>query len=209
MNAPPLRRVFRFSLRGLFVGVTILAIWLGVISHRARQERAAIHELTQAGASFLFDDQYDDHRRWFTTWLHGVVGGEFFRTVRTVGYGGAPRPLVDDDLMPLYKLTTLTGLYIDPLLGDGDYKGHKGFEPRCGSFTKQGLSELGKLTSLTYLEVVSKEIDDDILLAWQSLVNLETLRLGTPSLTPDAILRFQEAVPQCKVEVDKSAVFGW
>ena len=202
------RRVLRFSLRGLLIAVTILSIWLGVISNRARVQRAAVEELKQAGARIGFENKQP-----FGAWVHGFLGDEYGRIVWGVGYAGARRELVDDDLKPLSELTSLRVLYLDPILHveieRGTFREKRGFEPRCGSFTKEGLSGLGKLTSLTELWVVSKEIDDDVLLAWQSLVNLKTLNVGTPSLSADGIRRFQEAVPQCKIKVDDSAVFWW
>jgi hypothetical protein len=202
-----LRRFFRFSLRWLFVGVTILSVWLGVVSHRARQQRAAVEELRSAGANVGFKDAQP-----FGAWVHSLIGDEYGRTVWGVVYAYSRRELCDDDLKPLYKLTALTALYLDPILGGterGTFREKRRLERHCGTFTKAGLSELGMLTALTELCVVSKEIDDDVLLAWQSLVNLETLKVGTPSLTVEGIRRFQAAVPGCKIEVDDSVVFEW
>jgi hypothetical protein len=202
-----LRRVFRFSLRGLLIAVTILAVWLGVVSHRARQHRAAVEELRSAGANVFFKDAQP-----FGAWVHSLIGDEYGRTVWGVAYAYSRRELSDEDLKPLFTLTALTAIYLDPILGGterGTFREKRGFERRCGTFTKQGLSELGMLTTLTQLCVVSKEIDDDVLLAWQSLVNLETLKVGTPSLTAEGIRRFQAAVRGCKIEVDDSVVFEW
>jgi hypothetical protein len=200
-------RPWRFGLRTVFVLLTIVAVWLGVISHRARQQRAAVEKLRSAGAVVGFKDTQP-----FGAWVHGLIGDEYGRTVWGVAYHSAQRELSDEDLTPLCKLSALTALYVDPILGGTEvstFREKRGFERRCGTFTKAGLSELGKLTTLTQLWVVSKEIDDDVLLAWQSLVNLETLKMGTPSLTAEGIRRFQAAVPGCKVEVDVSAVFWW
>ena len=52
MNEPtaPTRRRFRFSLRTLFVAVTLLCLWLGLHVHRAYEQKRAVDDLEELGA---------------------------------------------------------------------------------------------------------------------------------------------------------------
>jgi hypothetical protein len=54
-DSRPRRRWFRFSLRTLFVLLTILCIWLGVLVLRARNQQRAVQAITAAGGWVLYD----------------------------------------------------------------------------------------------------------------------------------------------------------
>lgn len=59
-QAPPRRRLrglFRFSLRALLVIMTIACIWIGMIAHRAQQQRRAVEAITRDGGWLLYDYQ--------------------------------------------------------------------------------------------------------------------------------------------------------
>ena len=48
MNPPPLRRRFRFSLRTMFVLVTVFSVWLGYHLNWIRQRREMLKSLPEA-----------------------------------------------------------------------------------------------------------------------------------------------------------------
>jgi len=76
------RRWFQFSLRTLFVVMTIAALWLGMVMHRARKLRRSVHAITAAGGAIYFHHQWEDAEAPppGPTWLRRLVGDEPFVT---------------------------------------------------------------------------------------------------------------------------------
>lgn len=100
MKSP--RRYLTFSLRKLFVLLTALAVWLGVVVHRAREQREAVEAIEAAGGVVRYDWQYDSFvaRRDGVSfdfplsnsmrepsgplWMRRFIGDEFFQQVWAV-----------------------------------------------------------------------------------------------------------------------------
>ena len=53
----PRRRWFQFSLRTLMVLVTVLCVWLGLVSERARKQREAVAAIEALGGWVWYDYQ--------------------------------------------------------------------------------------------------------------------------------------------------------
>ena len=51
------RRWLRFSLRTLFIVVTLLCVWLGIQVNAARRQREAVTAILNIGGKFSFDYQ--------------------------------------------------------------------------------------------------------------------------------------------------------
>lgn len=49
------RRWFQYSLRSFLVVVTALAVWLGVVVNRAREQREAVKAIEALGGSVMYD----------------------------------------------------------------------------------------------------------------------------------------------------------
>lgn len=91
------RRYLTFSLRTLFVMLTALGIWLGVIVNRAREQREAVKELEAEGVVAQYDWQPDlkdwDHV-WSPAfvvrpsptpkWAKGWLGDDYFQRVEGI-----------------------------------------------------------------------------------------------------------------------------
>lgn len=113
------RRYVTFSLRTLFVVLTALGVWLGVIVNRAREQQDAAAAIEALGGDAYYDWQVDHtptghwvHR---TTgepdgpvWLRRLIGNDFFHEVTAVGL----RPLEADILKSIAYLQRLRGLKV-------------------------------------------------------------------------------------------------
>lgn len=126
MTAPrSSRRWLRFSLRGAFVVLTILCVWLALEADRVRRQERAVKIVQSLGGSLFFDYQVDskgaiDNKAQAPTpaWLRRVTNEEWFRRVESIGFGErwalrfkTQTSLVhDDDLALLRDLPDLTTL---------------------------------------------------------------------------------------------------
>lgn len=93
------RRYCTFSLRMLFLALASLAVWLGVVVHRARMERDAIKAIEDLGGNVIYDCELEyeqsekygfsfsidrDRRPPGPAWLRQLIGDEFFRDAEVV-----------------------------------------------------------------------------------------------------------------------------
>ena len=86
-------RWLRFSLRGTFVLVTLLCVWLGMEVSRVRRQEQAVAKVLELGGGVFFADQFDPKRSpqmnsgsMVPHWLRQAVGEKFFRRVVTVNF---------------------------------------------------------------------------------------------------------------------------
>jgi Leucine Rich repeat len=131
----PQRRWLSFSLRALFVTVTLVCVclaWLAVIAQRARRQERAVESIKALRGYVMFDygrdaggkpiegDAYYDadpaqewrsaEPAWPPAWLRKLIGDEHFRAVTLINLGRrAPTP---NDLAILADVPQLTGLFL-------------------------------------------------------------------------------------------------
>lgn len=89
-----LRRQLRFSLNPLFVLATALAVWLGFVTERARQQRIATQAVIKLGGKIGYDwfgeddvchtPSFEEHVVRLRAWLARTVGDEFVYNVQEV-----------------------------------------------------------------------------------------------------------------------------
>ena len=111
----PRRRWLRYSLRTLFVAVSILCIWLGLKVNAARRQREAVAALTRSGADVSFDYQTANNATSDATppgpaWLRKLIGDDYFTTVTLVIF--ERRTIHREDLMQLGRLLGLKALVL-------------------------------------------------------------------------------------------------
>ena len=172
MTTPhPRRRWLQFSLRTMFVVVTVLCVWLGVVVKQARDHRLAVKMILESGGTIVYEHQLSYRHMPPSTgasrpmgprlppgpeWLRGLVGDEYFFTVT--------------------KLI---------LLGP--------------NFTDTSLLAVGKLTDVKSLSFHDAEITDAGLLHLKRLTNLDTLVILNSSVTDDGVKKLQQALSNCNI----------
>jgi hypothetical protein len=87
----PARRWFQYSLRSFLILLTALAVWLGVVVNRAREQREAVKAIDAEGGWVRYDWEEDpfgseDQKPPEPAWLLRLFGKDFFRNVESVGF---------------------------------------------------------------------------------------------------------------------------
>jgi hypothetical protein len=86
----PRRRYLTFSLRTLFIVLTALAVWLGVLVNRAHRQRDAVKAIEALGGIAYYDWQVIAIQEGRTprppepAWLWRLIGNDFFGEVNVV-----------------------------------------------------------------------------------------------------------------------------
>jgi len=94
-------RWLQFSLRGFFVALTALGVWLGVAVQQAREQRKAVNAIEALGGAVVYDWEFhssgrNGNRMWCSVcsgagpngpaWLRRIIGDEFFQEVEAVQF---------------------------------------------------------------------------------------------------------------------------
>ena len=144
------RRYLTFSLRTLFVLTTALAVWLGVVVNRVREQREAVKAIEALGGEV----RYDWQQRYLpgTTnlrvepeppgpaCLRRILGDDFFQDVHAVDFadvGLHPFPVLKEPIEPiraipyLQRLRALKGVVISKSLHENAESKLKTALPDC------------------------------------------------------------------------------
>jgi hypothetical protein len=135
------RRYLTFSLRTLFVVTTALAVWLGVIVNRAREQREAVKAIEALGGSASYDWQYAqlDQADPFgldgpfippgPVWLRRLVGDDFFQDAVGVSFSGETDAL--KSIAHLKRLRKLKTVIVNPFASNVTTDEIKAALPNC------------------------------------------------------------------------------
>ena len=164
----------RFTLRTLFVLLTISAVWLGYFTNHSRRQKIAVEAIETAGGRVRYDYQrtHANSRNGEAvlpgpSWLHKVLGDDFFRRVVEVDWNGK-KTFRAEELRPLRDLPRLDTLNLN-FSGIGDSCLAEIAELRhlkklhleeCSGVTDAGLAHLSRLTSLEYLSLLATKCSD-------------------------------------------------
>lgn len=149
-----IRRWLRFSLRTFFLLLTLFAVWLGVMTHRAREQGNAVSVINSLGGTVQYDYEFEADWNFLPhakppgpKWLRGVIGPDFGTNVVIVNYwrNGTPGIATDKDLSVLLSLPRLRDLRL-------------GSSP---AITDDGLKNIGRLSRLESLDLSDTGITDD------------------------------------------------
>ena len=195
--APPRRRWFRLSLRGMML--LILLIGGGIIWPilTIRTERQAINAIQAAGGQVRFDylDQLDisglRHRTEPAAprWVRRLLGDELFQNVKGVTLR---KPVDGSILANLAPFRHLEGLAIHLFSGGEEFRRLREF-PRLHYLNLQGpgvndeaLGEISRLPAMDRLLIFQAPATDAGFARLESLSNLNTLTIDLcPNLTDD------------------------
>jgi hypothetical protein len=183
-STPSVRRSwFAFSLRSLLVLTALCAVWLGIVTHQARRQRAAVTALKAAGAQVYYDFQRhapgtnQPPEKRGPRWLRDFLGDDYFQDVIHVNWSN--QKLNSSDMRWLADLPKLDDV--------------------CLNYTNVDDEGLANLSKLRYMKDVRLEdcpnVTDAGLACLVGLEDIESLALIGTSCS-DAGLR--EYVPQFK-----------
>ena len=169
------RRILQLSLRTLFLLLTAGCIWLGVITKRARDQRAAVNRVLELGGSVSFDYEFDKSGKRIKDaqppgwrWLRQRIGDEYFREVRRVMLDRTSA--TDDDLRLIGKLRATKTLSLN-FTNVGD----------------SGLAHVRHLRILEYLGLAETRVTDKGIRCLENMDQLDSLILGYTDVGNEAV----------------------
>ena len=176
------RRWLQFSLRTLFVVVTVFCIWLGIPVRQALDQKRAVEAIRKSGAQprISYEYQIDRSAPPGPEWLRRLVGDDYFFTVVALELRG---PNINDSELAAIKWLTYTRwLDIDTT-----------------NVTDAGLVHLNGLTNLQRLNLIGTKVSDRGLEHLEVLTTLRWLNLSGTEVTDKGVKRLQQALPNCTI----------
>jgi len=138
----PRRRWFQYSLRSFLILVTALAVWLGIIVNRAREQREAVKAIEALGGTIAYNWQVGvplDPDDVFSldvpltppgpAWLRRLVGDEFFQDAVEVDFWKETDAL--KSTAHLKRLRKLKTVIISPFASTSTMDDLKAALPNC------------------------------------------------------------------------------
>lgn len=181
----------RFGLRTLLIAISLFAVCFAVEA-RYRQQAQEVAWIRELGGSVVLEP-IAPH------WLGNLVGQEHFVRIQSVDLHLTRRyakPLTDEDLKRLGRLTNIEGLYL------GGYIEQSFFDTRYVSksaITDAGLEHLQNLTELRQLYLVVPDVTDAGLEHLKGLTNLQELHILSEHVTDAALDDLRRAMPQLRI----------
>jgi hypothetical protein len=156
----------RFTLRTLFIGVTITAIWLGFKFNESRRQAVALREITAHGADALYEHQISGTAQpLIPTRVRHFIGEDMFQDVVRLNFKNG-FPETDDGFAPLAGLNSVTVINTEG-----------------SNVTDSGLEHLRHSSTLTCLRLIDAKVTDEGLMHLQRLKHLDMLDLSGNHIT--------------------------
>jgi hypothetical protein len=139
----PPRRWFQYSLRSFLVLTTALAVWLGIVVNRAREQREAVEAIEALGGRVQYDWEQDLNDPFGEPygpggpgWLLRLIGDEYFQTVVAVNVLTADGSKIDESQIRasipcLQRLPGLRTVYHHPGLSEETKNALTNALPKC------------------------------------------------------------------------------
>ena len=195
----------RYSLRGLLIAITVLALWLGWHCSRAQRQHRAVAWLQAKGCFIGYDYQVNptggvehDAKPSLPNWIGKTIGQDYFHRVVKVRF---EQPLVLDDalmdrLNDLPDLCHLEGRHCRLALGVerrfAELPKVEDLELEECSLNDAQLAALGSLTNLRILNLQHNPFQGSGLASWGRLDKLETLYLTDTAVADDNLVHLAE-----------------
>ena len=200
----------RISLRVLLIVFTLVAVWLGFLVARARQQRAALDSLD--AALVMWDYQLPDgnFNRWdvdaqppYPEWLRRVTGNDMLGNVRGVAMV-SPSNQTSLELLsalPEIELLNLTGSQLndDQLLHVARLRKLKVLNLDMTTIGDRGVSHLAEMESLVVLSLVSTNVSDAGLVHFRGMKQLRKLDLEGTAVTDEGVAELTAILPDCEI----------
>ncbi len=195
-TAQPRRRFFRYSLRTLFLVVTVFCIWLGIIANRARDQKHAVEVILEAGGHVMYEHQIIvlgmHHSRMLSPgtpsysteppgpeWLRQVIGDEYFFRVHSVSLRESEvnSEVMGATLAMIGRLNDLRSVDLSDL-----------------QITDAGMVHLRELNNLRWLFLDDTNVNDAKLEHVKRLIKLEWLHLDSTEITDAGLVNLKGLV---------------
>lgn len=184
-KAPPQpkrkRRWLSYSLRSLFVVVTILCVALGYWTHRANRQKAVVKWVEENGGGVYYDFHVDEQGYLIDNlkppgpkWVQKYLGKDYLATVIVVDLRGCEFI----DITPLAQLDQLKNLSL-------------------GNTQQSDMTPLTQITRLEYLDLSGTQVSD--LTPLLRLTSLHGLSLENTPVTQEQIDELKITLPNCKI----------
>jgi len=198
------RRWIRFSLRGLFLLVLVLAVSLGWTVDKVRQQAIAVAALTKMGCTVDCADSPSGSAAVLER-LRALAGQDEISAVISVN--GNMSQVDDAGLAHLHGVPYIANLHLGGTrVTDAGLEHLRGltslaFVTLAGTrITDRGLEQLRGLIHLRALDIRHTQFTDAGLKPLQGLMMLQVLALDGTRVTDDGVQRLQKALPNCKIQ---------
>ena len=190
MTDKPKRRWLQFSLRTLFVVVTVFCIWVGITAKRAREQRLAVEAILELGGTVFYDFHYYEEDgetsinpsrepsspKWLRDWL----GLDLFHRVR--------------------KVQAVKLLQIPQFPSGGiHFLGPMPQATQLSQRIDEHMVHLAALHDLETLDLSHSDLTDAGLGYVTGFTNLQYLNLRNTDVTEDSVKKFQQSLPNCQI----------
>lgn len=208
--AYPRPRWFQFSLRGLLLAVTVLAVWLGWTVHTAVRQKQIKTEIREAGGWWAYDYQLTGGQRPTLPWgLDNHLGIDFLAAVHYVALTDSDRA---QELLPaLSELRDVREIRLvhcdvsdDDLAQLAGLRGLTRLSLNGSPITDAALKHVARIRSLTELDLRNTNVSDAGLAHLHSLANLTDVYVWETRVTADGAKRLQAHCPRCRVHTTES-----
>ncbi len=196
---------WQFSLRSLFVFITLLAIGLGSMVSSAERQRRAVRAIWDAGGSVEYEAA-SEHQGFIhaPVWLQTIVGEDYFNAVIHANLDYTH--ISDAGLEPLKGLVSLESLSLaGTKIGDAGLKHLKGLTSlkllglQDTNISNAGLEHLKGLASLQELYLHNTQIGDAGLEQLQGLAALQELRVWNTNTSDPGLAKLKTKLPNCYI----------
>jgi hypothetical protein len=155
---------YQYRLRTLLIIMTVLAFYMAIISHRARQQKRAVENILALRGTLMYDYQRIKAPDWSgfdpqalppgPVWLRNFIGDNYFQSVVQVDLSNTSA--TDDDLVFLENLPELEEINLHAI-----------------KITSKGLVHLDGMRKLRSLVLWDTAIDDKGLVHLTNLTELQ------------------------------------
>ena len=179
----PRPRWLQFSLRTLFVVVTVFCIWMGFTAKRARDQRLAVEVLLELGGTVAYEHEVDGEGN-----IYDEIGVSFSGIIRFV-------PI----LQPIKRPAPPGPEWLRQLMGDEFFYSVAIIRLNKSQVNDLSLAAIRRLPNLNTLVLIGPEITYAELVQLEGLTNLQTLDLRFIKVTGEGVFNLQQAFPNYKI----------
>jgi len=174
------RRFFRYSLRTLFIVVTVFCVWMGITAKLAREQKQAVETIEALGGRVQYQHETNPSDPPGPEWLRRLIGDEYFFSIDVIHFSN---PIVNDT--SLASIKSLTGVKWLSLTGS--------------QITDTGLVHLKGPNDLRGLHLNDTQITDTGLEQLKELTNLQRLYLRNTQVTDEGVKKLQQELPSLQI----------